>query len=59
MTFDDSTLSQHKLLLSIVIIAIGVTLQCFGINSTVTFLTGAASGYFTSQMFATPKEGAK
>ena len=53
MTLNDEVLRKHKLLLSIVVIAVGVTLQLFGIDSTITFLTGAASGYFAGQMFKT------
>ena len=46
----DAKLKEHKILFSIVFIALGVVATMMGINSTVTFVTGAASGFFVKNM---------
>lgn len=52
MNLSDSALGQHKILLAIIVVALGVTLAIFGIDGTVTFMTGAASGFLAKTIFA-------
>jgi hypothetical protein len=47
----DSELRKHKILLAVIFVAAGTVLTFLGINGTVTFLTGAASGYLVKEMF--------
>jgi hypothetical protein len=58
----DEELRKHRILFAIVIIAVGVVLTHFGIDSAVTLLMGAAIGFFSREMFPSPeaeKDGAQ
>jgi hypothetical protein len=52
MRLDDEMLSKHKIIIAIVVIAAGLTLNQFGIDGAIIFLTGAASSYLARELFA-------
>ncbi len=48
MNLSDSALSRHRILLSVVLIALCITLTMMGFDSTITLVQGAACGYLVS-----------
>lgn len=52
----DDVLKQHKIIIAVVFLAIGVALQCYGLNGMITFLTGAAGGFIARELFGVTQD---
>jgi hypothetical protein len=49
--FSDENLRQHKIIIAVVVIAVGTVLIQFGFDHMIVMLVGAASGFLSRELF--------